>query len=158
METPVISIIGYSGTGKTTLIEKLLPVLKGRGLRVGVIKHDAHSFEIDREGKDSWRFTQAGADIVAVMSKEKSAVMVNRELDLEVLCAASTGVDLILTEGYKAGDKPKIEVHRVATGKPMYEKPENLLAIVTDAELDTDTPCFSIDAVEEIAQFLLRQI
>lgn len=158
METPVISIIGYSGSGKTTLIEKLLPVLKDRGIRVGVIKHDAHRFEIDHQGKDTWRFAKAGADAVAITSKEKSAVMVNRELDLETLYGALTGVDLILTEGYKAGDRPKIEVHRIATGKPMYEKPENLLAIVTDAELETATPCFSLNAVEEIADFLHGQI
>ena len=157
MKTPVISIIGYSGEGKTTLIEKLIPVLKSRGISVGVIKN-AHTFEIDYEGKDTWRFAQAGADTVAITSKEKSAVMVNRGLDMETLSAAFTGVDLILTEGYKAGDKPKIEVYLAAAGKLMYEKPKNLLAIVTDVDLETDTPCFSIDAVEEIAQFLLGQI
>jgi len=158
MKIPVISIIGYSGSGKTTLIEKLLPVLKGRGVRVGVIKHDSHHFEIDYEGKDTWRFTQAGADIVAIASQEKSVVMVSRELDLDAMCAAFTDVDIILTEGYKAGDKPKIEVHRAATGKPMYEKPENLLAIVTDVNLETDTPCFSMDDVEELVEFLLEWV
>lgn len=153
---PIVSVIGYSGSGKTTLIEKLIPLLKNRNIRLGIIKHDAHRFEMDHEGKDTWRFTNAGADVVAISSPEKAAVVTRREMGLDELCGYMRGVDLIITEGYKASDRLKIEVHRRATGKPMYEAPENLLAIVTDAQIETDTPCFAPDDAEGVADFLER--
>lgn len=158
IETPVVSIIGYSGSGKTTLIEKLITILKRRNIRTGVIKHDSHRFEIDHEGKDTWRFSRAGAGAVAITSAEKSAVIMEHEVDLDTLISFMKDVDLIITEGYKAGDKPKIEVHRGATGKPMYESPENLIAIVTDVPIETETPCFGLDDAEGVAELLYQVI
>ena len=103
---PMIGFAAWSGTGKTTLIEKLIGYFKGRGLRVAVIKHDGHDFEIDRPGKDSWRFTQAGADVSLITSGEKTALVERRGLTLAQAAALAGEVDLILVEGWKRGDFP----------------------------------------------------
>ena len=129
---PVFSVVAFSGTGKTTLIEKLVRELKQRGLRVAVVKHDAHEFEIDREGKDSWRFTKAGADVTAIVSATKAAIMENRAVTIEALLEKITDVDIIITEGYKAGPWPKIAVMRAATGKPLPIPMEDCIAVITD--------------------------
>ena len=129
---PIYSVVAYSGTGKTTLLEKLIAELKSRGLRVAVIKHDAHEFDIDHEGKDSWRFTRAGADVTVVASESKAAIMENRPVSLEGLLDKITDVDVILAEGYKSGHWPKIAVKRAATGKPLPLPAEECFAIVTD--------------------------
>lgn len=110
---PIVSIVGKSDSGKTTLIEKLIPEMLQRGYKVGVIKHDAHSFDIDHPGKDSWRHKQAGAAITVISSAEKIGVVrdVDRELTLdEIASAYLTNVDIVLTEGFKREAKPKIEV------------------------------------------------
>ena len=135
---PIYSVVAYSGTGKTTLLEKLIAELKSRGLRVAVIKHDAHEFDIDHEGKDSWRFTRAGADVTVVASESKAAIMENRPVTLESLLGKITDVDVILTEGYKSGKWPKIAVMRSATGKPLPIPAEECFAIVTDVDADDD--------------------
>jgi molybdopterin-guanine dinucleotide biosynthesis adapter protein len=111
--TPIVSIVGKSDSGKTTLIEKLIPELIRRGYRVGTIKHDAHQFDIDHPGKDSWRHRQAGADTVVISSPAKAAIVttVRSELTLDDMAAAYFGdVDIVITEGYKSENKPKIEV------------------------------------------------
>jgi molybdopterin-guanine dinucleotide biosynthesis protein B len=114
MTIPVLSVVAKSGTGKTTLLERVIPKLKERGIIVAVIKHDAHNFEIDKPGKDSWRLAQAGADIVAISSKEKFAYIDMRggEQSLEQLVNTISGVDIILTEGFRTVNMPKIEVYR----------------------------------------------
>lgn len=151
---PIYSVVAYSGTGKTTLIEKLVAELKTRGLRVAVVKHDAHEFEIDREGKDSWRFTRAGADVTVVVSGTKAAVMENRPVELDAILDRITDVDLILTEGYKSGAFPKIALQRAATGKPLPLPPSECFAIVTDAEQYSEAPCFGLDDVSALADLL----
>jgi molybdopterin-guanine dinucleotide biosynthesis protein MobB len=159
MEKPVIySVVAYSGTGKTTMLEKLIPELKRRGLRVAVLKHDAHEFEVDREGKDSWRMTRAGADISAVASDTHAAIMENRPVPTEELLARLQNVDVILTEGYKHGHWPKIALLRAATGKPLPAPAEECLAIMTDVTLDTQTPCFGLDDVSALAEFIIRDM
>ncbi|MDR0490763.1 MAG: molybdopterin-guanine dinucleotide biosynthesis protein B [Oscillospiraceae bacterium] len=155
---PVFSIVAYSGTGKTTLLEKLIEEVKARGQRVAVIKHDAHEFEIDHEGKDSWRFSRAGADITVVASESKAAIIENRSVPLETLLGRITDVDIIFTEGYKSGAWPKIAVRRAATGKPLPIQPSECFAIVTDVPENTDTPCFAIDDVKGLADFLLSRV
>lgn len=157
MVMPVVSIVAKSGTGKTTLLVKLIAELKSRGYRVGVIKHNAHRFEIDHEGKDSWRLTQARADIMLITSAEKIAmVKQNRaggEPSLEEIVAAYCGdVDIILTEGFKRSTMPKIEVHRQACGEPLFCRGENhdpaLIAVASDYALELDIPVFDLnDAV-----------
>lgn len=155
---PIFSVVAYSGTGKTTLLEKLIPLLKERGLRVAVVKHDAHRFQVDREGKDSWRLTRAGADVTAITSQERAVVMENRPLPLETFLDRIRDVDVILTEGYKHGDWPKILLHRRATGKPLPLPPEDCLAVLTDEALDTSTPCYPLDAAEAVAELICSQL
>ena len=152
---PVYSIVAFSGTGKTTLLEKLIAELKGRGLRVAVIKHDAHEFEIDREGKDSWRFTRAGADVTIVASGKKAAIMENRRVPVETLISRITDVDIILTEGYKQGTWPRIAIQRGATGNPLPIPAEDCFAIVTDVPEHTDKPCFDLDDICGLADLLV---
>ena len=156
-QIPVIAFAAYSGTGKTTLIEKLVRELKNRGLRLAVIKHDGHKFEIDHEGKDSWRFAKAGADITVISSAEKTAYVEQGELTLEQLLGMVQGVDLILVEGYKNENLPQIGIARAATGKGFPFEPEHFIALVTDMEMDTDVPCFGLDDIVLVADYILER-
>ena len=156
-QIPVIAFAAYSGTGKTTLIEKLVRELKNRGLRLAVIKHDGHKFEIDHEGKDSWRFAKAGADVTVISSAEKTAYVEQGELTLEQLLGMIHGVDLILVEGYKNENLPQIGIARAATGKGFPFEPEHFLALVTDMEIDTKVPCFGLEDILHIADFILER-
>src|SRR5512137_3181160 len=113
---PIVSIVGKSGAGKTTLLEKLVRELKRRGHRVATIKHDAHRFDIDHPGKDSYRHFHAGADWTIIASPDKIASVrrLDRELTLDEIAAQVSGVDIILTEGYKREARRRIEVSRHA--------------------------------------------
>ena len=137
--TPIITFVGKSGTGKTTFLEQLIPALKARGLRLAVLKHDAHHFEMDKPGKDTYRFTAAGADVVTISNAEKFA-MIERpveELSVADIVSRLPQVDLVLTEGYKRSRYPKIEIHRAALNRPLIAPPEELLAIMTDEPVDS---------------------
>ncbi|WP_258359634.1 molybdopterin-guanine dinucleotide biosynthesis protein B [Moorella sulfitireducens (nom. illeg.)] len=144
---PIISVVGKSDVGKTTLLTKLLPEIKRRGYRVATIKHDTHGFDIDRPGKDTWRHAEAGADVVVISSPTKIAIIekVEAELSLDAIAERIENVDLIITEGYKRGDKPKIEVHRAAVSSELLCTPEELLAVATDEPLPVDVPCYDLD-------------
>ena len=157
-EIPIIGFAAYSGTGKTTLIEKLVRSLKDKGLRLAVIKHDGHRFEIDKEGKDSYRFTKAGADISIITSCEKFALMEQREASFEQVVALVRDVDLILVEGYKqATDLPQIGIARAATGKGFTHELSHFVAVVTDLDLgDEGIRKFGFDEIEEIAGFIME--
>lgn len=155
---PVFSFAAFSGTGKTTYLEKLIPALKRRGLRLAVIKDDAHRIEMDKPGKDTWRFTQAGADVVAVTSTEISALIERRRLSVEQMLEHVRDVDLVLTEGYKYGPFPKIGIYRSGSGNALTGEPDSFLALVTDVPLDASVPQFPIDDAEPMAEFLLRRI
>lgn len=157
-DIPVIAFAAYSGTGKTTLIEKLIRELKSRGLRLAVIKHDGHKFEIDHEGKDSWRFAQAGADITMISSAEKTAYIEQGDLSLEQLLGMVHGVDLILVEGYKNKDLPQIGIARKETGKGFTADISRFIALVTDMEADTDLPCFGLEDISPIADFIQERM
>lgn len=152
----LIGFSAYSGTGKTTLIEKLVLCLKARGLRVAVIKHDAHGFEIDREGTDSWRFAHAGADMTILTSPEKTAVIDQRPHTLYDDLALVQDVDLILVEGFKHEPIPQIGILRKASGKGLPYPPEHYLAVVTDDETLCGAVRFGLDDVEEICDFILK--
>ncbi len=156
---PLISVVGKSRVGKTTLLEKLIRELKGRGYRVGTIKHDTHGFEIDKPGKDSWRHAQAGSDAVLISSPEKLALIkrVDRERSLDELLAYIGEVDLVLTEGYKSGDKPKIEVSRQARGQELLCHEHELLALVTDQPFDLDVPQFEHRDVAGLADLIEKE-
>ncbi|MEW6360185.1 MAG: molybdopterin-guanine dinucleotide biosynthesis protein B [Planctomycetota bacterium] len=155
---PVVSIVGKSDSGKTTLIEKLIPELKRRGYRIGTIKHDAHRFEMDHEGKDTYRHFHAGADTVVISSAEKVAMQrrVERQLTIDELVAQFLNdVDIVLTEGYKSADKPKIEVFRSAAhSAPLCTDRDNRIALASDVEVAVNVPRFHIDDVAGIADFI----
>lgn len=154
--SPVITFVGLSGTGKTTFLEKLILELKARGLRLAVLKHDVHQFEMDHPGKDTYRFTAAGADVVTIANREKFA-MVQRtpqELSLREIISRLPPVDLILVEGYKKNPYPKIELHRAALNRPLLTSPEELLALLTDAPLDTPVRQLSLEDVTGCADLL----
>ena len=156
---PVIGFAAYSGTGKTTLIEKLVRIYKEQGLRVAVIKHDAHDFLIDREGKDSWRFTQAGADMTLLSSAKKAAVIESRPLSFEDLVRMVHDVDLILTEGYKSENIPRIGLYRKASGSPLPVIDGSFAAVVTDTPLPEFAGSqFSFEQTEELAAWILDLI
>lgn len=155
---PVLAFAAYSGTGKTTVIEKLVHVLKGKGLRLAVIKHDGHRFEIDHEGKDSWRFSKAGADITIIASAEKMAYIEQREVTLQQQIEMIHDVDLILVEGYKNENLPQIGIARKATGKGFTADISRFIALITDIEVDTKAPCFALDAIGEIAEFIINYL
>lgn len=157
-EIPTIGFAAYSGTGKTTLMEKLVRCLKKKGLRTAVIKHDGHSFEIDREGKDSWRYTQAGAEISIISSAEKTALVERRELSFEQILALIHDVDLILVEGYKNGSFPQIGLSRAAVGKGFPHDVSRYVAIVTDEEMECPCPKFGFDDIEEIVEFMIKNM
>jgi len=155
--TPIISIVGKSKSGKTTLLEDLIPRLKQRGYKVAVIKHAGDDFELDQTGKDSWRLSQAGSEVSAVSSAHKLAITRNLEHDLspqEISQFLGEDYDLILTEGFKQCRHPKIEVHRKEQGKELVSPPQELIAVVTDEPLDVDVPQFPREEVPEIADLI----
>jgi molybdopterin-guanine dinucleotide biosynthesis protein MobB len=158
---PVISIVGKSGSGKTTLLEKLLPELKRRGLRVGTIKHTHHGFDMDRDGKDSARHKAAGADGVIIASRNRIAMVKDVPSDsIEGMLPYLSDMDLVVTEGYKSGNRPKIEVFRTASGKtPLYDGVRrDIIALVTDADLDVALPRFGLDEVGPLAVFIVERM
>ena len=156
---PVIGFAAFSGTGKTTLIEKIVRNLKAQGFRVAVIKHDAHKFEIDKEGKDSWRFSKAGADITLISSATKTAMIEQRARTFEQNLSMIHDVDLILVEGYKQENIPKIGICRKATGKGLPHPVEQYIAVVTDDDRvpSGTVPAFSLEDVQGIVEFLKKK-
>lgn len=153
--TVTLSIVGKSGSGKTTLITRIIPLLRQKGYRVGVIKHTAHGFDMDREGKDSWKHQQAGADAVMVASETGYALLKKvTPVRLEELEGQMGDLDLILTEGYKGSDRPKIEVHRAETGKTPLVGLSHLVARITDAPHHDGLPTLDPDDPEGVAEFI----
>lgn len=159
---PVLCFVGWKNSGKTTLIEKVIAGLKKAGYRVAAVKHDAHRFEIDHPGKDSYRFSAAGADAAVLSSREKTAVVLHHSEEPtleEVLSRFVEGVDIVLAEGYKASRFPKIEVHRKATGAPLiHPPPPGLIAVATDETVDTPVPRLDIDDIEGILGFIEENV
>ena len=158
---PIISIVGKSDSGKTTLIEKLVPELTRRGYRVATVKHDIHGFEVDREGKDSWRHKQAGAHTVVISSPNKVALIrdVAKDLTLdEIRERWIQDVDLILSEGYKKDVQPKIEIFRKEKHKELLcTKEDNLIAIVSDKKFRVGVSCFFLDDIRGVAEFIEKK-
>ncbi len=158
---PIISIVGKSDSGKTTLIEKLVPELTRRGYRIATVKHDVHGFEVDREGKDSWRHKQAGAHTVIISSPKKVALIRDVEKDLtleEIREKLVQDVDLILSEGYKKDVQPKIEIFRKEKHKELLcTKDDNLVAIVSNKKFRVGVSCFFLDDIKGVADFIEKK-
>ncbi len=153
---PVISFVGRSGVGKTAALEHVIRELKRRGLRVGTIKHDAHDFDIDRPGKDSWRHGQAGSDVVVIAGPRRMAMIrkLDQELSLDDLVPLMGDLDLVLTEGYKRGDRPKVEVSRKACGTDLLCRAEELVGLMCDYESDMPVPQFGLEDAVGVADLL----
>jgi molybdopterin-guanine dinucleotide biosynthesis protein MobB len=156
----VVSVVGRSNSGKTTLLENLVGELKRRGHNLAAIKHTASDFDLDHPGKDSWRLTKAGSDAVVLSSPQKVALIrpMEREATLdELIGLAGEDLSLILVEGFKNSNLPKIEVHRREQGDLLFP-PEELLALVTDESLDVSVPQFSPDEVGPLADLLEHRV
>ena len=163
----ILAVSGVKNSGKTTLITKLLPELKKRGLQVAVIKHDGHDFEADVPGTDSWKYAQAGADGTCVFSAKKYMVVKYAPASsVEELVGVFPEADVILLEGFKYSEYPKIEVIRKGNSSESVCDPKNLLGIVTDltkAELDVngemlDIPLLGLEETERLVDYLLSKM
>lgn len=161
MTQRVFGFAGYSGSGKTTLIEQLIPRFVMEGVKVSLIKHAHHEFDIDQPGKDSYRHRQAGCSEVMITAAKRWVLM--RELrgetepDLPEQLARMSPCDLVLVEGFKRQPIPKLEVHRRASGKPLlYPEDAHIVAVATDEPLDTALPQFHIEDYDAIVAFIMR--
>jgi len=161
MTVKVVSFVAKSGTGKTTLLEKVIACLKDRGYRVGVIKHDACRFDIDHPGKDSYRLTAAGADTMLITSPDKLALVkkYDESPPIEVLISTYfADVDIVLTEGFKQSSMPKIELHRKERSAILLCRGEEndpaLVAVASDEGLDLDVPVLDLNNADEVALFI----
>lgn len=162
----VVAFAGYSGSGKTTLVESLIPALKQRGLRVSVVKHAHHKFDIDHPGKDTYRHRQAGAFEVVVASSNRLALIREFEQPAQLsvhhlIAELYDGVDWVLVEGFKSSDLLKVEVWRAESGKPVrYPDDDFVVAIATDSAMQlpetTLRPVLDLNDPEAIAQWLIE--
>lgn len=159
----VVSFVAASSnSGKTTLIEKIVKILKGRGLRVAVIKHASKGFEFDKEDKDSWRFQKAGADSVVLVGPDRMAVLkkIDRAPSPEELATAAGDADIVIQEGFKSVARNKIEVFRsdVSGDRPLCSSDSSFLALVSDKAFNVSIPRFDLNDAEGVAEFILKKI
>ncbi len=161
---PVLGFSAYSGTGKTSLLVKLLPLMKLQGLRIAMIKHAHHDFDLDKPGKDSFELRKAGAGQVLVSSAIRSALITEYEIQVEpelndlINRLDLNNTDLILVEGYRHLPFPKIELHRPTIGKPLiYPDDDSVVAVASDEKINTDgLPLLNLNVAEEVAGFINR--
>jgi molybdopterin-guanine dinucleotide biosynthesis protein B len=163
---PILGFAAFSGTGKTTLLAQIIPILKHHGLRIGLIKHSHHSFQIDQPGKDSFRLREAGASPVMLVSTHRRAMITEitpeqePRLDDQLKLFDQSELDLILVEGFKSEQFPKIELHRPSLNKPLlYPDDPNIIAIATDDLLEIPDTLIQLDInqPEMIVSFILKQ-
>ncbi len=154
-----LGFVGHSGSGKTTLIEKVIKIFAQKGKKIGAVKHDAHTFEIDYPGKDSYKMKHAGAHRMVISAKDKFALVEDREFEMpfDDLKGLFRDCDIVFVEGYKIWDIPKIEVHRKDTNSEYLIKNgvKNIVLVVTD-ELDRsfDVPVLFIDDIDGVVNFI----
>ncbi len=161
MTVKAVSFVAKSNTGKTTLLEKVIAHLKERGYKVGVIKHDAHRFDIDHPGKDSYRLTAAGADTMLISSPEKLAIVKKHTQSPpieELIETYFEDMDIVLTEGFKKSGMPKIEVNRQERSSELLCRGEThdptLIAVASDADLELDVPVLDLNDPSAVADFI----
>jgi len=159
---PVFGFAGYSGSGKTTLIEQLVPRLVGEGLRVSLIKHAHHDFEIDYPGKDTYRHRQAGCQEVVISSDRRWALIAELrgapQLGLDEILARLSPCDLVLVEGFKFDPIPKLEIHRPSLGKPLiHPNDPYIVALASDVPLDCRLPVYDLRDTAAIAALILDE-
>jgi len=166
--TPVLGFAAFSGTGKTTLLIKLIPLLKEKGVRIGMIKHAHHNFDIDKPGKDSYELRKAGAEQMLIASQRRWALMVETpeqegdpDLNEMIKQLDHSKLDLVLVEGFKHVTFAKIELHRPALGKPLlFPDDDSIIAVATDQaeEIKTGLPILELNKPEMITNFILQFI
>ncbi|MGZ5037506.1 MAG: molybdopterin-guanine dinucleotide biosynthesis protein B [Usitatibacter sp.] len=159
----IMGIAGFSGSGKTTLIEKMIPVFVREGLRVSLIKHAHHEFDIDQPGKDSYRHRHAGCAEVLISSSKRWALMHElrgaAEPPLHEQLKHLSPCDLVIVEGYKTEPIAKIEVHRRSSHAPLlFPEDAHVVAVATDEALDTALPQIDLDDAEGVARFILQHL
>jgi molybdopterin-guanine dinucleotide biosynthesis protein B len=163
---PILGFAAYSGVGKTTLLSQIIPLLKQHGIRVGLIKHGHHNFDVDVPGKDSYRLRQAGASPVLIVSKYRRAIITEiasgqePRLDEQLKFFDQSELDLVLVEGFKSEKFPKIELHRVGLGHALlYLNDPNIIAVASDAGLDIPAALVPLDInqPEQVAAFILER-
>jgi molybdopterin-guanine dinucleotide biosynthesis adapter protein len=164
MSHKAVSFVAKSGTGKTTLLEKVIAELKRRGYTVGVVKHDAHRFDIDHPGKDSHRLTAAGADTMLISSPEKLALVKKHAASPpieELLATYFNDVDIVLTEGFKKSGMPKIEINRQERSTTLICRGEEfdptLVAVASDAKLELDVPVLDLNDAGAVTDFIVEK-
>jgi molybdopterin-guanine dinucleotide biosynthesis protein MobB len=160
---PLLGFAASSGTGKTTLLTQLIPLLKAKNLQIGVIKHSHHNFEIDHEGKDSFRLRHAGATPMVLVSKHRRVIIEEFEnqieptLENQIALFNPTETDLILVEGFRNASFPKIELHRTELNKPLLHlNDSHIIAIASNTKLDTNLPQLNLNEPAEIADFIIH--
>lgn len=163
VQVPILGFAAASGTGKTTLLSLVIPLLKRHGLRIGLIKHSHHNFDIDQPGKDSFRLREAGANSVMLVSKYRRAIITELDgeqepsLKSELMAFDQSNLDLILVEGFRHEAFPKIELHRPCLNKPLlYPEDPSIIAVVSDIklELPNHLPLLDINNPQQIATFI----
>lgn len=158
----VYGVIGWKNSGKTSLMERLVSEITGRGFSVSTVKHVHHSVDLDQPGKDTFRHRAAGAREVVLASADRLAIMVEHrgpEPELPAVLARMSPVDLILVEGYKRDAHPKVEVWREDTGHPLIQPGDPLVrAVATDAALDLPVPVLDLNDTKAVADFILREV
>ena len=164
VQVPVVQFVAPSDTGKTTVVEILIGQLRARGFRVAAVKHTDHRIDIDRKGSDSWRFTEAGADVTVVASPGMTASIRRHASppDLEeIIHRYSEGADIVLIEGFKKGPFPKIEVHRGSVSDRLLSRGDRhdptLIAVVSDSMMDVDVPVIPLGGTEDLCRFILER-
>lgn len=158
---PILSIVGHSGSGKTTLIERLIGEMRQRGKQVAVIKHSGGAFDVDRPGKDTWRYAEAGCQSIAILGRSGSALLTHRPGGLpfeQLLGIVGCDVDLVLVEGLHDRPLPKIEVHRAALGRELRCPADQLLAVVTDEPLSSGRPELAADDPAAVCDLIEKEI
>jgi molybdopterin-guanine dinucleotide biosynthesis protein MobB len=164
---PLLGFAAWSGTGKTTLLVQVLPLLKQRGLRIAMLKHAHHNFDVDQPGKDSYELRKAGASTMLISSSRRTALMLDKDIESEPDLQQLLGhipadtVDLVLVEGFKQWPFPKIELYRKDVGKPLlYPEDRNIIAIADDGSLGQSPgiPRLDINQPQQIADFILQFI
>ena len=154
----MVSLVGRSGVGKTTVLVRIIGELKRRGRRVGTVKHDTHGFSMDKPGKDTWRHARAGSDAVVISGPRKMALIrrLDEEMTLDDIVPLMGDVELVITEGYKRGAKPKIEVSRLACGTELLCSAEELIAVVADYPMDLPVAQFGLEDAAGVCDVLER--
>ena len=159
----IFGFAGWSGSGKTTLIEQLIPRFVQRGLRVSLIKHAHHTFDVDQPGKDSYRHRQAGTAEILVTSSRRWVLMHElrgaHEPSFEDQVKRISPCDLLLVEGFKHAPIPKLEVWRKETGEPLlHPNDPHIVAVASDARIETKLPLLNLNDVDEICNFILKKL